>query len=176
MTDKNELRKTILKKRNALSENEIKERSKIICEKLLPYLKDKMILSYYPFESEVDVSEINGSFKVAYPVVYGGKYLDAFVPENDVFIPNEYGINEPDPDDSLLVDSSDIEVIIVPLVAFDRNKNRLGYGKGYYDRYLNDYEGLKIGVAFSEQETDTIETEKNDVQLDIIITDKDIIS
>ena len=176
MTDKNELRKNAFEKRNALSENEIKQKSKIICEKLLPYLQDKMILSYYPFKSEVDVSMINESFKVAYPVVYGGKYMDAFIPQNGIFTINEYGINEPDPDDSTLIDSSQIEVIIVPLVGFDRNRNRLGYGKGYYDRYMNDFEGLKIGVAFAEQETAAIDTEKNDVQLDIIITDKDIIS
>ncbi len=102
--------------------------------------------------------------------------MDAWIPNNNEFITNSYGIKEPDPDDAILLDSSDIDVIIVPLLGFDDNKNRLGYGGGYYDRYLEFYEGLKIGVAFAEQKLESIDTDKNDVQLDIIITDKEIIS
>ena len=176
MNDKKELRKILAERRNALSQKERKEKSDVICEKLMPYLKNKMVFSYYPFDTEVDISNINKSFKVAYPVIYGGKYMDAFIPDSDEFIPNDFGIMEPDPDDSTLVDSSDIDVIIVPMLGFDQNKNRLGYGGGYYDRYLESCDGLKIGVAFAEQELESIEPEKNDVRLDIIVTDKDIIS
>ena len=176
MKDKNEARKICLEKRNSLSEKEIKEKSAVICEKLKPYLEGKMVFSYCPFQSEVDVSLINESLRVAYPVIYGGKYMDAWIPQGEQFIVNDYGISEPDPDDAVLVDSSEIDVIIVPLVGFDQNKNRLGHGGGYYDRYLQDFSGLKIGVAFDEQKLSEIETEKNDVPMDIIITDKEIIS
>lgn len=176
MADKKELREICLQTRNDLSEEERKEKSEIICKKLLPYLEEKTVFSYCPFNNEVDVSMINERFKAALPVIYGGKYMDAWIPNNNEFITNSYGIKEPDPDDAILLDSSDIDVIIVPLLGFDDNKNRLGYGGGYYDRYLEFYEGLKIGVAFAEQKLESIDTDKNDVQLDIIITDKEIIS
>ena len=176
MADKKELRKICLQKRNDLSEKKRKEKSEIICDKLLPYLEGKRIFSYCPFNNEVDVTMINERFKVAFPVIYGGKYMDAWIPNNDEFIVNSFGIKEPDPDDAILLDSSDIDVVIVPILGFDQDKNRLGYGGGYYDNYLEFYEGLKIGVAFDEQKLEAIDTNKNDVQLDIIITDKEIIS
>ncbi len=176
MTDKKELRKLCREKRNSIPKEERNEKSAIICEKLIPYLEDKKIFSYYPFSSEVDISAINRSFEVAYPVTYAGKYMDAWIPKNGEFIINDFGIMEPDPDDAILLDSSDIDVVIVPLLGFDEQKNRLGHGGGYYDRYLESFAGVKIGVAFDEQKVSAIEAEENDVRLDIIITDTEIIS
>ncbi|MBR3250074.1 MAG: hypothetical protein IKF80_00025, partial [Erysipelotrichaceae bacterium] len=117
MADKKELREICLQTRNDLSEEERKEKSEIICKKLLPYLEEKTVFSYCPFNNEVDVSMINERFKAALPVIYGGKYMDAWIPNNNEFITNSYGIKEPDPDDAILIDSSDIDVIIVPLLG-----------------------------------------------------------
>jgi len=66
------------------------------------------------------------------------------------------------------------EIIICPLLAFDKHKNRLGYGKGYYDKFLNNNKITKIGIAFSIQETEQIPHENHDVKMDLIITEKDI--
>ncbi|MBQ3295385.1 MAG: 5-formyltetrahydrofolate cyclo-ligase [Erysipelotrichaceae bacterium] len=176
MSDKKQLRKICIRKRNDLSKDSRIEKSEIICRKLLPYLKDRMILSYCPFNSEVDVSMINKTYRVALPVINKDRTMEAYVPIDDQFVTNFYGIKEPDINRSLPVKKEDIDVIIVPLLGFDRKKNRLGYGGGYYDRYLEDYKGLKIGVAFRQQEVENIETDKNDVRLDIIITDTEIIS
>lgn len=162
------LRQICLEKRKQLDNK--KELSEIICNKLLQYLQNKTILSYFPFKDEVDVSYINNNYDVAYPVVCDNHILKAYKTENS-FIRNSYGIYEPDADKSAYIDKKDIDVIIVPLLGFDLNRNRLGYGGGYYDRYLSDYEGLKIGVAFDIQQLDHIETNKNDVPLDIIITE-----
>ena len=162
------LRQICLEKRKQL-ENK-KALSEIICNRLLPYLIDKTILSYNPFNDEVDVSFINNNNDVAYPVVCDNHLLKAYK-SSDSFIRNTYGIYEPDISKSVFFDKKDIDVIIVPLLGFDLNRNRLGYGGGHYDRYLSDYEGLKIGVAFDIQQLDYIETNKNDVPLDIIITE-----
>jgi 5-formyltetrahydrofolate cyclo-ligase len=67
----------------------------------------------------------------------------------------------------------------VPLLAFDKNKNRLGYGKGFYDRYLKKYlkknkKILTVGIAFSFQEYKNLPVNKNDYKLDYIITEKGI--
>ncbi len=71
------------------------------------------------------------------------------------------------------VGSSSLDVIIVPLLAFDISRNRLGYGKGNYDKYLSTLSNNvpKVGIAFSSQIIDSIPVEAHDVQLDIIITE-----
>jgi 5-formyltetrahydrofolate cyclo-ligase len=72
------------------------------------------------------------------------------------------------------------DIMLVPLLAFDKNKYRLGYGKGFYDRYLNTYlkqfkHILTVGVAFSFQKYHKLPISRNDVKLDFIITEKGII-
>lgn len=67
------------------------------------------------------------------------------------------------------------QALLVPGVAFDCNKNRLGRGGGYYDRYLQSFAGPKIGIFYSEQEREFLEVEPHDMKLDYIITDKKII-
>ena len=93
--------------------------------------------------------------------------------EKDILLANKFGIPEPiKPHKNCLPD-----VVLVPLLAFDNNKNRLGYGKGYYDRYLNNLKKLKkktevIGVAFSFQNYEKIPTSKFDFQLNKVFTEK----
>ena len=70
-------------------------------------------------------------------------------------------------------------LILVPVLAFDIKKNRLGYGKGFYDRYLNKYlkkysNIITVGVAFSFQKHHKLPIDKNDVKLDYILTEKGI--
>ena len=72
------------------------------------------------------------------------------------------------------------DLMVVPLLAFDKSRNRLGYGKGYYDKFLNDYSKYKksfitIGVAFSFQKYKKIPTTNSDVKLDFILTDKGVV-
>lgn len=88
------------------------------------------------------------------------------------FIPGEYsvgayGIREPNSNAA----APPPDVIFVPLVAFDGNMNRLGHGKGYYDRFLEGSNAVKIGLAFSFQELNEVEVGSHDVPLDLIITE-----
>jgi len=80
-----------------------------------------------------------------------------------------FGILKPQTDDKINPD--ELEVIIVPIVAFDKNKHRIGFGKGYYDRYLKQTSARKIGIAFSFQEVDEILVDPFDVDCDIVITE-----
>lgn len=80
-----------------------------------------------------------------------------------------------EPTGDKICDVSEIDLIIVPAVAFDRNGNRLGRGKGYYDRLLRNAGCKKIGVAYDCQLLDRIPAEPHDVPMDIIVTDKEII-
>ena len=91
---------------------------------------------------------------------------------NDPLNINKYGIPEPLANRMIFPD-----VLLVPLVAYDKNFNRVGYGGGFYDRYINRTKKIKniltIGLAFSYQKVKKIPIEKNDVKLDFIITEKD---
>lgn len=83
-----------------------------------------------------------------------------------------FQIEEPQGDDTADVD--DIDMIIVPGVAYDRKGNRVGRGKGYYDRLLKGTKALKVGVAYDFQLVDEIDAEPHDVKVDVIITDRGI--
>ena len=91
--------------------------------------------------------------------------------KNDVLAVNEFGMLEP-----IKAEAKIPNVIIVPLLAYDKNKFRLGYGKGYYDRYLNKYkkDTMTVGVAFSFQKHNKLPINKNDIKLDFILTEKGI--
>ncbi|MBU2921847.1 5-formyltetrahydrofolate cyclo-ligase [Winogradskyella psychrotolerans] len=88
---------------------------------------------------------------------------------------NSYNI--PEPVDGIEIQSSQLEVVFIPLLAFDKLGNRIGYGKGFYDRFLADCksETLKIGLSFFEAEDDIFETSENDIKLDYCVTPEQII-
>lgn len=81
-----------------------------------------------------------------------------------------FQIEEPTGDDIYSMD--DIELVVVPGVAFDSKGNRVGRGKGYYDRLLRDTAATRIGVAYDFQLVDEIETEPHDVGVDVVITSR----
>lgn len=81
----------------------------------------------------------------------------------------KFGVLEPQTKN--LVNPDAIDVLIIPLVAFDKCNHRIGYGGGFYDRYLQGYKGVKIGIAFSMQEVECISVEEHDIPLDIIINE-----
>ena len=93
---------------------------------------------------------------------------------NDPLKINKYGINEP-----ISIKKIYPDIIFVPMLAFDADLNRLGYGGGFYDRYLDKVKKikkiLKIGLAYSYQELKKIPINKHDKKLDFIITEKKII-
>jgi 5-formyltetrahydrofolate cyclo-ligase len=107
----------------------------------------------------------------AFPIIQNDqlKFLAPFGP----LITGPLGILEPDPKMAKAIDIKDLECIIVPGVAFDRNGQRLGRGKGYYDKALAGYKGLKIGVCFSEQflKSDLV-TEPHDIAMNWVVTEK----
>lgn len=87
------------------------------------------------------------------------------------------GLLEPKKECKRLLNPEDIDLIVVPGIAFDILKNRIGYGAGYYDRFLKTTreDCLKVGVAFELQILDKINTQEHDVPLNAIITEKRVI-
>jgi len=145
----------------------------------LKYKKKNFVLSsYFPASYEVDVLKIyETNFikkKILYPKVKKNNDMNFYKwDKNSVLQINKFGILEPiDTKKSIIPD-----IMLVPLLAFDKFNNRLGYGKGYYDNYLNKYLKIKknilrIGIAFSFQKYKKLPSHKNDVKLNYILTEK----
>jgi len=145
------------------------------------FKKKKIKLAlYYPSSFETNVLkllELNyiSDQNLLLPVIEK-KNLMNFFPwkKNEVLLVNKYGMLEPIKSKNIIPD-----VMMVPLLVYDKNKYRLGYGKGFYDRYLNKYlkkfrNILTVGVAFSFQKYHKLPINNNDVKLNYIITDKGI--
>ena len=140
--------------------------------------KNKIIGGYYPYNHEVNVVPLLEKFEksnyiISLPKISKNSRMNFFVwSSNDPLNVNEYGIPEPITNRMIFPD-----VLLVPLVAYDKNCNRVGYGGGFYDRYIKRTKKIKniltIGLAFSYQKVKKIPIEKNDVKLDFIITEKD---
>ena len=157
-------RNYMIKRRLELSRTEVLAYSNNIIEKIKKldfYNSSKIIALYMPIRNEIEI-KLDDKI-ICYPKVEG-KNMNFYIP--DSFTKGVYDILEPV---GKLVDKSNIDIIIVPLLYFDKDNNRVGYGGGYYDRYLSDYKGITIGVAYDFQEVDKIDVKKTDVKLDYII-------
>ena len=161
--EKQETRQKLLERLLSLTKSEIKRRSKNVEDKLseLPlYKKAKVIMVYYPLGGEVDIlRKIRrdlGSKRFCFPVMdLEAKNLRIFEITNldQDFVSGPRGVMQPDTQSSKEVDIKEIDMVIIPGLAFDREKNRLGRGAGFYDRFLQNITTptKKVGIAFEFQ-------------------------
>jgi len=161
--EKSELRQKLIERLLSLAKEELKRRSENVTEKLsqLPIYKDaKVIMAYYPLRGEVDIKEMMkkdwGAKRWCFPVMELEKnHLRIFEVTNldEDFIKGPFGVMQPDTQKAKEVDISEIDLVIVPGLAFDRQRNRLGRGAGFYDRFLKSIKppAKKAGVAFDFQ-------------------------
>lgn len=191
---KTDVRRYIKKLRNAIPQEYAKAAQDTIFSRItrLPeFNKRPYILSYVSYNSEISTLEfINGALScndryVYVPRVEGSRVMNFYrIHDMDKdLVPGAYGIPEPAPglsgvSQELYDAVSDEEaVIIIPGLAFDENRNRIGYGGGFYDTYLAGHPGmLKIAVAFDCQIIDRCPgVEATDIKPDIIVTEKRVI-
>ena len=143
--------------------------------------KDKNIAIYFPNSYEVNVLKILEveyfkKFNFLLPIIKKNNSMKFYKwKKNGVLLINKYGIPEP-----VKTKETIPSIVLLPLLAYDKNKNRIGYGKGFYDKFLNKFlktrkKILTIGVAFSFQKHHKLPNNKKDFKLDYIITDKGII-
>ena len=181
---KAELRKMALTRRNAIPAAERQTAAEAIAARVFPIpIKTGMIVSgYSPLKSEINPLPLLRKLAAAgaqlgLPVVAGrgkplimrsytfGQVLDAGV----------WGIREPK-DDALEVEP---DILIVPLAAFDRKGNRIGYGAGYYDMTINRLRqrkpALAVGIAYAAQEVPEVPVTPRDARLDLVLTEHEVI-
>lgn len=168
--------------RSSISDTERKKKSIEICQKIseLPqFLTCDTLFIYAPIKTEADPLPLFEAadklgIRIAFPIsLTDTSTLDfRLVRSLDELNVGAYGIREPGSNfpKAFYTQKS---ICIVPALAFDAQGNRLGYGKGYYDRFLSDFCGLSIGITFDELKCPALPIESTDISVDIIITDKE---
>ena len=179
--NKSQIRKKIL----LIKKKRFDKNSKINLDKFISFLKINRfnitnVGGYYPTNYEIDDLNIldfleKKNFKVSLPIIEKDNQMNFYGwSRNDPLKINKFGIPEPVSSKIFYPD-----ILLVPLVAFDSNLNRLGYGGGYYDRYIEKIEKIKkvtkIGLAFSFQKISSIPINQYDKKLDFIVTEKEIL-
>ncbi len=157
------------------------EYDKRICDALMQMVSfrySETILMYAPLKGEIDIIPIaikalELGKKVAFPrCVEDPRNLDfKYVNSLDDLSAGSYSIEEPSEELESVVDFSK-SICIIPGIVFDREGYRVGYGKGYYDRFLSVYDGTKFGLAYSECVIDTVPRGRFDKHVDILISEK----
>ena len=187
MISKKELRKEILKRRDAMTLEERASQSHEIAKRVIEqkcFQEADKVLLFASFKSEVDTNEIFHTARtlskdVYYPKVVGEE-MEFYLVENlDELVEGYRGIREPREDETKRLIIENKICVIMPGAVFDEEGNRIGYGGGYYDRFLQrlempEVDFCKIAIAFDCQmvEKGFIPCEEHDIEMDCIVTEK----
>ncbi len=147
-------------------------------QSLLSFMNFQYVMAYSPLVGEVDIQQTNRwilNSKTLYLPKVAGEKLDVYEIENleNDLEKGSFKILEPK-DSCKKSNRGSLHAIVVPGVCFDENGYRLGFGRGYYDKFLEGFLGAKIGVCFEEFLTSDIYPEKHDIQMDFVVTEKSI--
>lgn len=174
---KSDLRKALLARRKALSAERRVQESRAIMDRLrdLPAFRAaRTIVGYAPQSEEVDILPLLAELAkkgrtVALPRTVRPTLEIFRWKDGDPLVPGPFGIREPSSGAGRLL-PSEVDLVLVPGVAFDRRGHRLGFGHGYYDRFLSAIpDAAQVGVAFTEQLVDRVPDEPHDVTVDWLV-------
>ena len=177
METKKDIRRSALARRNQLAQLEWVNSSELIYQKLIKnnrYIHEDVIYCYVDYCNEVGTTKIiehawSMNKKVAVPRVLDDEMSFYYISSFDDLEEGFRGILEPK---KSCEEAFEKGLVIMPGAAFDRTCNRIGYGKGYYDKYFSKYPDLcKIAIAFSLQIVSEIQADKFDVKADCVITE-----
>lgn len=180
--NKNEIRKINKELRNNISKDDVQEKSKRACEIFLNsslYKNSDTIMIYFPLGNETDTSFIME--KILYDKKTGvlpftdtntNEIIPIKFDETTTFKKGAFGILEPAKKTEIMKKA--IKVAIIPGVAFDKTGQRVGFGKGYYDRFLKDTNIIKVGFCYDFQIADKIIAEPFDIKMDYLITESEM--
>lgn len=177
---KRELRIELILARKQINASHRIEYGKAICERIIEsqeFLNAKTIFSFLPTDEEVDLSYLEAmAFQyhktLAYPVIKHKGVMEAYIPEYyGAFEYNRFKIREPILEKSSFLSADQIDLVIVPMLGFDERGYRIGYGGGYYDRYLPKAVNAHVmGVCYEELKSSVLPVSEYDFKLDFVMT------
>ena len=186
-----------IKEAKSVIRNEYKERRKTIpqsdkermdesiCKRFISlnsYRLCDAILLYSPLKYEINtlpiaLDALAKGKRVAFPrCVENNEMVYHYIKSTDELLPGKYGILEPKDDLPLFERSAGPCLCVLPAIVYDKKGYRLGYGKGYYDRFLSSFKGVKAGLVYSDYIIDEIPKGKSDLPSDLVVTEKSVIS
>jgi 5-formyltetrahydrofolate cyclo-ligase len=182
---KSDLRKVALAQRDALPAAQRMAAAETIAARAFPVAvaPNTIVSGYMPMGSELDprplmrkLAEAGASLALPVVVGRGVPLLMRGYAFGDALVKGVWNIRVPPPE----APEVEPDVLLVPLLAFDRNGNRLGYGAGYYDMTIAALRAKKrvvaVGIAFAAQEVDTVPTTPRDVRLDLVLTEQEVMT
>lgn len=177
---KKALRKKVADLKSTFTEKELLNLSEEVISTLNlvdVFQNAKIVLAYYSMPDEVDTHRLikthHSQKQFLLPVVNNDELILKKYISEESMLTSDYGIKEPTSDTFLEYDQ--IDLVIVPGVAFDRTLNRMGRGKGFYDRLLPKIKAPKIGVCFDFQLFDEIPTYQGDIKMNMIVSQNEVI-
>lgn len=171
---KEEIRSRIKAQKTLLSDNERKHAAAAVfalLEKTAAFMMADKILMYHSLPDELSTIEFIEKWqdrKHFFLPRVNGVNLDVLPYDKSRLQYGAFHIEEPSGND--IEDIGNIELIVVPAIAYDRKGNRVGRGKGYYDRLLSKTKATKIGIGYDFQLVDEIDVDQHDIKMDFIIT------
>jgi len=180
--EKARVRDILRARKEAMSPAERLEKSKLIARHLMLLISSgETVMVFTSKEKEVNTKPlIEALFKEKNPVVVPIIQKEdvslrlSYLRDFSALVPSTFGVPEPIGSE-IPAKPQDVDVIILPMLGFDRTGGRIGYGAGYYDRFLSKNPGLvKIGIAFGCQEMETLPLDENDIKMDLIVTEDGI--
>lgn len=183
---KQEIRKKYIGLREALSNTEIDKSSQEIANCFfsnVDFTSIKVIHTFLPILPKKEVNtwliigqlkKLHPHIKISIPKVEGEQLVNFYFEDRNQLIENQWKILEPASGER--TPSKEIDLVIVPLLAFDKNGNRVGYGKGFYDKFLADcrHDCKKIGLSFFDPTDELIPVDVFDKRLDLVVTPTEV--
>ncbi|MDX9872526.1 MAG: 5-formyltetrahydrofolate cyclo-ligase [Clostridia bacterium] len=182
---KSSLRQKIIMERFSLTPQEVEAKSRVIADRILDlpqYNEAGTLLIYLPFKNEVDTVPLikmsrQNNKRILVPVCrpHYTLLLSEFHDFNEL-TSNPYGISEPAPEFIRPIPPEEVDLAIIPGVAYDKAGYRLGYGAGYFDRFVSLLrpDCLKVAFIYDLQLLDALPSEAHDLQVDLILTESQI--
>lgn len=181
---KDKIRKEILAKRNILSDKDINKKSDLIIKNLASYIENvQNIMIFMDMKTEVKITKLlelypKKNFFISKITNSKNREMKINKYNKNELILHKFGYYESSSND--FYDEEILDVVIVPALAFDSKKNRIGFGGGYYDTFLEkvrkkNNKVLFIGICYDFQIIDSVPTEKHDVTLDFVVSESKVI-
>lgn len=177
--NKSELRQALKSRRNNMTSEEVIEKSNKICDKVIfsDYFKNAgTVMVYLSFKNEVNTRKIiekaiSSDKKVLVPITDGDDMFVSLIDDLNLLKKGAFGIDEP----TVIKEwSGKIDLCIIPGLGFDKWGGRIGFGKGYYDKFLLKNPCIKMGIAYSNQIEENVFSEPHDIPMDIIVTEEEM--
>jgi len=171
-----ELRAEFKRQRDALGEEERRNASLAICRRITawpPFARSETVLSYLPMRAEVDLTpllEMHPEKRWALPRILPKGQMAFHLYRPGELVRHPYGMLEP-PADALPVSVDQVDLALVPGLAFDREGWRLGYGGGFFDRFLAGFDGQSAGVSYQALFVERLPHASHDIPVGYVVTE-----